>query len=65
MLNGKTTIVLLKAALIKRHSINDLIYFITEIFRWKSESWIRFIYLCNKIQSKKWGSVDTSKLVLI
>ena len=38
MLNGKTTIVLLKAALIKRHSINDLIYFITEIFRWKSES---------------------------
>ena len=39
-----------------RHSINDWIFSRTEIFRRKSESAIRLVYLCNKSRFKKCNS---------
>ena len=43
MLNGKAKIVLLTLGLIKRYSINELMFSKTEIFRSKCESLITYI----------------------
>ena len=53
MLNGKAMIVHLTVGLIKRQSINEWIFSRTEIFKIKSQIWIRFILLCNKSRFKK------------
>ena len=51
MLHEMAAIVLLKAGLIKRHNLKEWIFSRTKIFKRKSESWIRFIWLCNKCDS--------------
>ena len=61
MLNGKAMIVYLTVGLIKRHSINEWIFCRTEIFKIKSQIWIRFILLCNKADLKNPTGTDTSK----
>ena len=43
MLNGKIILVLLTVGLIKKHSINEVKFSRTEIFKKKSESSIRLI----------------------
>ena len=62
MLNGKAKIVLIIVGLIKKTYINEWVFSRTKIFWKKSESWIKFIKLCNKSRFKKrnrcWNAIS-------